>query len=276
MSETPHPRQEPQDGIRGLPAEEKVPDNPGRVAIVTGAARGIGAGTARRLAADGMAVAVLDLDAGSCDATVEAITSAGGRAIAVGADVSEDDQVEAAVATVAEEFGPPAVLVNNAGVLRDNLLFKMSEDDWDTVLNVHLRGSFLMSRSVQKHMVDQRYGRIVNLSSSSALGNRGQANYSAAKAGMQGLTKTLAIELGQFGITANAVAPGFIATDMTAATAARLGMTFEDFQARVASQVPARRIGEVEDVAHAISFLASEGARYISGQVIYVAGGPLC
>jgi 3-oxoacyl-[acyl-carrier protein] reductase len=276
MSETPHPRQEPQDGIRGLPAEDKVPDNPGRVAIVTGAARGIGAGTARRLAADGMAVAVLDLDAGSCDATVEAITAAGGRAIAVGADVSEDDQVEAAVATVAEEFGPPAVLVNNAGVLRDNLLFKMSEDDWDTVLDVHLRGSFLMSRSVQKHMVDQRYGRIVNLSSSSALGNRGQANYSAAKAGMQGLTKTLAIELGQFGITANAVAPGFIATDMTAATAARLGMTFEDFQASVASQVPARRIGEVDDVAHAISFLASEGARYISGQVIYVAGGPLC
>jgi 3-oxoacyl-[acyl-carrier protein] reductase len=276
MSETPHPRQERQDAILRLPAEEKVPDNPGRVAIVTGAARGIGAATARRLAADGMAVAVLDLDAGSCDATVEAITSSGGRAIAVGADVSEDEQVEAAVATVAEDLGPPAVLVNNAGVLRDNLLFKMSEDDWDTVLNVHLRGSFLMSRSVQKHMVDQRYGRIVNLSSSSALGNRGQANYSAAKAGMQGLTKTLAIELGQFGITANAVAPGFIATDMTAATAARLGMTFEDFQASVASQVPARRIGEVDDVAHAISFLASEGARYISGQVIYVAGGPLC
>jgi 3-oxoacyl-[acyl-carrier protein] reductase len=276
MSETPHPRQEPHDATLRLPAEDKVPDNPGRVAIVTGAARGIGAATARRLAADGMAVAVLDLDAGSCDATVEAITSAGGGAIAVGADVSEDEQVEAAVATVAEELGRPTVLVNNAGVLRDNLLFKMSEDDWDTVLNVHLRGSFLMSRSVQKHMVDQRYGRIVNLSSSSALGNRGQANYSAAKAGMQGLTKTLAIELGPFGITANAVAPGFIATDMTAATAARLGMTFEDFQATVASQVPARRIGEVDDVAHAISFLASEGARYISGQVIYVAGGPLC
>jgi 3-oxoacyl-[acyl-carrier protein] reductase len=276
MSETPHPRQEPHDAIPGLPAEEEVPDSPRWVAIVTGAARGIGAATARRLAADGMAVAVLDLDAGSCEATVDAITAAGGRAIAVGADVSQDDQVEAAVATVAEELGPPAVLVNNAGVLRDNLLFKMSGDDWDTVLNVHLRGSFLMSRSVQKHMVDQRYGRIVNLSSSSALGNRGQANYSAAKAGMQGLTKTLAIELGQFGITANAVAPGFIATDMTAATAARLGMTFEDFQATVASRVPARRVGEVDDVAHAISFLASEGAGYVSGQVIYVAGGPLC
>ena len=276
MSQTDHPEQEPQDAILKLPAEQKMQDNQPRAAIVTGAARGIGAATARRLAADGMAVAVLDLDAGSCNATVDAITAAGGRAIAVGADVSKDDQVETAVSTVAQELGPPAVLVNNAGVLRDNLLFKMSEDDWDTVLDVHLRGSFLMSRSVQKHMVDQRYGRIVNLSSSAALGNRGQANYSAAKAGMQGLTKTLAIELGQFGITANAVAPGFIATDMTAATAARLGMTFEDFQGAAASQVPVRRVGEVEDVAHAISFLASEGARYISGQVIYVAGGPLC
>ena len=247
-----------------------------RVAIVTGAARGIGAATARRLAADGMAVAVLDLDAAACTDTVDAITDAGGRAMAVGADVSKADQVEAAVGKVAAELGPPAVLINNAGIIRDNLLFKMTEDDWDMVLGVHLRGAFLMSRAAQKHMVEQRYGRIVNLSSSSALGNRGQVNYSAAKAGMQGFTKTLAIELGPFGITANAVAPGFIATDMTAATAARLGMTFEDFQATVASQVPARRIGAVDDVAHTISFLASEGARYISGQVIYVAGGPLC
>ena len=275
MSQTPHAGQELTDVILGLPAEEKIPDNPLRVAIVTGAARGIGAATARRLATDGMAVGILDLDVSSCTDTVAAITNAGGSAIAVGADVSKDDQVEAAVGTVAAELGPPTVLVNNAGVLRDNLLFKMSEDDWDTVLNVHLRGAFLMSRSVQKHMVDQRYGRIVNLSSSSALGNRGQANYSAAKAGLQGLTKTLAIELGPFGITVNAVAPGFIATDMTAATAARLGVTFEDFQATVAAQVPVRRIGEVDDVAYVISFLASEGAGYVSGQVIYVAGGPL-
>ena len=247
-----------------------------RVAIVTGAARGIGAATARRLAADGMAVAVLDLDAATCAGTVDAITAAGGRAFAVGADVSQADQVEAAVGKVAAELGPPAVLVNNAGVIRDNLLFKMTENDWDTVLGVHLRGAFLMSRAAQKHMVDQRFGRIVNLSSSSALGNRGQVNYSAAKAGLQGFTKTLAIELGPFGITANAVAPGFIVTDMTAATAARIGMPFDDFQAAAASQIPVRRVGQPEDVAHVISFLCSEGAGFVSGQVIYVAGGPLC
>jgi len=247
-----------------------------RVAIVTGAARGIGAATARRLAADGMAVAVLDLDAAACTDTVDAITDTGGRAMAVGADVSKADQVEAAVGKVAAELGPPAVLINNAGIIRDNLLFKMTEDDWDMVLGVHLRGAFLMSRAAQKHMVEQRYGRIVNLSSSSALGNRGQVNYSAAKAGMQGFTKTLAIELGPFGVTANAVAPGFIATDMTAATAARIGMSFEDFQAAAATQIPVRRVGQAEDVAYVISFLCSEGAGFVSGQVIYVAGGPLC
>jgi 3-oxoacyl-[acyl-carrier protein] reductase len=247
-----------------------------RVAVVTGAARGIGAGTARRLASDGFAVAVLDLKEGDCGATVDAITSAGGRALAVGADVSDADQVQAAVDRIASEFGAPAVLVNNAGVIRDNMLFKMTIDDWDTVLGIHLRGSFLMSKACQKYMVDNKWGRIVNLSSSSALGNRGQANYSAAKAGLQGFTKTLAIELGQFGITANAVAPGFIATDMTAATAARIGMGFEDFQKAAAANIPVRRVGTPDDVAHVISFLVSEGAGFVSGQVIYVAGGPLC
>jgi 3-oxoacyl-[acyl-carrier protein] reductase len=253
-----------------------MPSDASRVAIVTGAARGIGAATARRLASDGMAVAVLDLDAATCAGTVDAITAAGGRALAVSADVSQADQVEAAVGKIAADLGPPAVLVNNAGVIRDNLLFKMTEDDWDTVLSVHLRGAFLMSRAAQKFMVDQRYGRIVNLSSSSALGNRGQVNYSAAKAGMQGFTKTLAIELGQFGITANAVAPGFIVTDMTAATAARVGVPFADFQAAAASHIPVRRVGQPADVAHVISFLVSEDAGFVSGQVIYVAGGPLC
>jgi len=207
---------------------------------------------------------------------VDAITGAGGQAVAVGADVSDAAQVEAAVGKIAAELGPPVVLINNAGIIRDNLLFKMSEDDWDMVLGVHLRGAFLMSRAAQKFMVDQGFGRIVNLSSSSALGNRGQVNYSAAKAGMQGFTKTLAIELGKFGVTANAVAPGFIATDMTAATAARIGMGFEEFQAAAASQIPVRRVGQPDDVANVISFLASEGAGFVSGQVIYVAGGPLC
>ena len=253
-----------------------MPTDSSRAAIVTGAARGIGAATARRLAADGMAVAVLDLDAGACAETVDAITTAGGRAVAVGADVSDAGQVETAVGKAAAELGPPVVLVNNAGIIRDNLLFKMSEDDWDMVLGVHLRGAFLMSRATQKFMVDQRFGRIVNLSSSSALGNRGQVNYSAAKAGMQGFTKTLAIELGQFGVTANAVAPGFIATDMTAATAARVGMDFGEFQAAAATRIPVRRVGQPEDIAHVISFLVSEGAGFVSGQVIYVAGGPLC
>ncbi|MER7579200.1 3-oxoacyl-ACP reductase FabG [Kitasatospora sp. NPDC097691] len=246
-----------------------------RVAVVTGAARGLGAATAERLAADGYAVAVLDLDEAAGKDTVDRITAAGGKALAVGADVSDAEQVQAAVDRVVAELGTPVVLVNNAGVLRDNLLFKMSESDWDTVMNVHLRGAFLMTRAVQKHMVDAGFGRIVNLSSSSAQGNRGQANYSAAKAGLQGFTKTLAIELGKFGITANAVAPGFIATDMTAATAARVGMDFEDFKRAAASQIPVQRVGLPEDVAHTISFLASEGAGFVSGQVIYVAGGPL-
>lgn len=247
-----------------------------RVAVVTGGARGIGAGVSRRLAADGMAVAVIDLKEGDCAATVDAIVADGGLAFAAGADVSDSAQVSAAVEAIAAELGPPAVLVNNAGVIRDNLLFKMTDDDWDTVLGVHLRGAFLMSRACQKYMVEQKWGRIINLSSSSALGNRGQANYSAAKAGMQGFTKTLAIELGQFGITANAIAPGFIVTDMTAQTAARVGVEFEAFQQAAAARIPVRRVGQPADIAHVASFLASEGAGFVSGQVIYVAGGPLC
>src|SRR5262249_18036750 len=207
------PRTAPLPLMTGQKENQQMPTDSSRAAIVTGAARGIGAATAKRLAADGMAIAAPRLDAGTCTETVDAITTAGGRAVAVGADVSDAGQVETAVGKVAAELGPPVVLVNNAGIIRDNLLFKMSEDDWDMVLGVHLRGAFLMTRAAQKFMVDQRFGRIVNLSSSSALGNRGQVNYSAAKAGLQGFTKALAIELGQFGVTANAVAPGFIATD---------------------------------------------------------------
>ena len=245
-----------------------------RVAIVTGAARGIGAAVAGKLAADGFAVAVLDLDAAACADTVAAIEAAGGSALAVGADVADEAAVAAAVERIATELGAPTVLINNAGVLRDNLLFKMSVDDWDTVMNVHLRGAFLMTRAVQKYMVDAKFGRIVNLSSTSALGNRGQAKYSAAKAGMQGFTKTLAFELGKFGVTANAIAPGFIETEMTAATAARVGVDFEAFKQAAAAQIPVNRVGTPADIANTASFFVSEGAGFVSGQVIYVAGGP--
>jgi 3-oxoacyl-[acyl-carrier protein] reductase len=248
---------------------------PQRIAIVTGAARGIGAGTAKRLATDGKAVAVLDLEATACADTVAEIEKAGGRAIAVGADVSDAEQVKAAVEKVVAELGEPVILVNNAGVTRDNLLFKMTEPDWDTVMNVHLKGAFLMSRAVQGYMVSAKWGRIINLSSTSAVGNRGQVNYAAAKAGMQGFTKTLAIELGKFGITANAVAPGFIATDMTAATAARLGVDFEDFKAFSAKEIPVGRVGEPADIAAVVSFFAGEDSGFVSGQVLYAAGGPV-
>ncbi|MCF8588651.1 SDR family oxidoreductase [Gordonia sp. HY285] len=245
-----------------------------RTAIVTGAARGIGAEVARRLASDGHAVAVLDLDESACQSVVDEIVGAGGRALAVGADVSDEVAVEAAVSRVAAELGAPTILVNNAGIIRDNLLFKMTVSDWDAVMGVHLRGAFLMAREVQNYQTKEGWGRIVNLSSTSALGNRGQANYSAAKAGMQGFTKTLALELGRFGVTANAIAPGFIATDMTAATAERIGVPFDDFKSAMAKEIPVQRVGEPADIAHAVSFYASEGAGFVSGQVLYVAGGP--
>ncbi|MCZ4077159.1 3-oxoacyl-ACP reductase FabG [Rhodococcus sp. H36-A4] len=245
-----------------------------KTAVVTGSARGIGAAVAKRLAKDGFGVAVVDLDEAACADTVGAIQAAGGQAVAIGANVADEESVKTAVDRIANEFGAPTVLINNAGITRDNLLFKMTVEDWDSVLGVHLRGSFLMTRAIQKHMIDAKWGRIVNLSSTSALGNRGQANYSAAKAGMQGFTKTLAIELGKFGVTANAIAPGFIETEMTAATAARVGVPFEDFKAAAASQIPVNRVGNPDDIAHLASFFVSEGAGFISGQIVYAAGGP--
>jgi 3-oxoacyl-[acyl-carrier protein] reductase len=205
---------------------------------------------------------------------VKAIEASGGSALAVGADVGNAEAAQAAVERVAAELGEPSALVNNAGVTRDNLLFKMTEVDWDSVLNVHLRGAFLMTKFTQAYMTKAGYGRIVNLSSTSALGNRGQANYSAAKAGIQGFTKTVAIELGKYGITANAIAPGFIETEMTAATAERLGVSMEDFKKDTASRIPVGRVGQPEDIAATVSFLVSEEAGFVSGQVIYVAGGP--
>ena len=246
----------------------------GKAALITGAGRGIGAAVAIRLAVEGGAVAVLDLREEDTARTVAAIVEAGGKAIGIGADVADAGQVAAAVQRTVDELGRLDILVNNAGVLRDNLLFKMTEDDWDTVLGVHLKGAFLCSREAQKHMVAQKYGRIVNLSSTSALGNRGQANYSAAKAGLQGFTRTLAIELGPLGITVNAIAPGFIVTAMTDATARRLGMEPEQLREAAAQAIPVRRVGVPADIAAVAAFLCSDDASFVNGQTIYVDGGP--
>ena len=242
-----------------------------RVAVVTGSARGIGAATAKRFADEGAKVAVLDLDQESAAATASGLGAA--DAVGIACDVADAASVEAAVAAVVERFGKVDVLVNNAGVTRDNLLFKMTEDDWDAVMNVHLRGSFLMSREVQKHMVAQKYGKILNLSSVSALGNRGQANYSAAKMGLQGFTRTLALELGPFGINVNAIAPGFIVTDMTDDTARRVGVEPEDFRKAAADATPVRRVGMPTDIAATAAFLCSDEASFITGQTLYVDGG---
>jgi 3-oxoacyl-[acyl-carrier protein] reductase len=250
-----------------------MPGVQGRVALVTGAAQGIGAAVAQRLAADGAHVGVLDLQQAAAQSVVDTISAAGGTAIALGADVSQRDQVQAAVDALVAEFGALHILVNNAGVLRDNLLFKMSDDDWTTVMEVHLRGAFLCSQIAQQHMVQAKYGRIVSMSSTSALGNRGQANYSTAKAGLQGLTKTLAIELGPFGVTANAIAPGFIETAMTKATAERIGTTIEAMREGAAAALPVRRGGVPDDIANTVAFFAGEDAGYVTGQVIYVDGG---
>jgi 3-oxoacyl-[acyl-carrier protein] reductase len=249
-------------------------DAPTRTAIVTGGARGIGAAIAKRLSRDGLAVAIFDLDEAGAKATAAAIVEAGGKAIGIACDVSDEDSVRAAVEQVTSELGAPTIVVNNAGVTRDNLLFKMNTSDWDMVMNVHLRGAFLVSKAAQGHMVEAKWGRIVNISSTSALGNRGQVNYSAAKAGLQGFTKTLAIELGKFGVTANSVAPGFIDTEMTRATAARLGLDPDEHMKNAAARTPVGRVGQPDDIAHAVSFFVSEGAGFVSGQVIYVAGGP--
>lgn len=240
----------------------------GQTALVTGGARGIGAATAERLATEGAYVVVADFDEAAALETAERI---GGRAVRC--DVTSRSDVEAAVA-VAAESGRLDVLVTCAGIIRDNLIHKLSDDDWESVIATHLRGTFLAAQAAQGHMVEQQSGSMVLISSTSALGNRGQANYAAAKAGIQGLTKTLAIELGRFSVRVNCVAPGFIATAMTAQTAERLGVGFDDLQAAMAEQTPLKRIGQPEDVSGVIAFLCSDDAAYVTGQVIYVRGGP--
>ncbi|MBO0847033.1 MAG: 3-oxoacyl-ACP reductase FabG [Nocardioides sp.] len=246
----------------------------GRIAVVTGAARGIGLGVATRFAEEGASVAVLDLDEDQAAKAAASLGSDNGQKhLGISCDVSDSASVQAAVARVVSEVGGLHILVNNAGITRDNLLFKMSDDDWDQVIAVHLRGAFLMSRAAQKVFVEQKFGKVVCLSSVSALGNRGQANYAAAKMGIQGFVRTLAIELGPYGVNVNAIAPGFIASDMTDATAARVGMSVEDFRAAAAGRNPVRRVGFPEDIAAAAAFLCSNEASYITGQTLYVDGG---
>ncbi|MEV8320540.1 SDR family NAD(P)-dependent oxidoreductase [Streptomyces sp. NPDC059900] len=247
-----------------------------RVAIVTGAARGIGAAVAGQLARDGFAVGVVDRHEAECAGTVNAITGNGGTAAAVAADVADESAVTAAVARIAAELGPPTVLVNNAGFgCADVGITEMTTQQWDAVTGVNLRGPFFLARAVSPYMKAAGWGRIINMSSISALGDAGRADYASAKAGLIGFTKTLALQLGPHGVTANAIAPGFIVSDMTRATARRQGRSFEEHRRLAAQSIPVGRVGEPEDIAHTASYLASPGAGFVSGQVIYVAGGPV-
>lgn len=251
----------------------------GQNVVVTGAGQGIGAATARRFAVEGASVAVVDLDLERAERTAEdlgadpGVVAAGGSARAWKCDVTDQAAVEDVFARIIEAHGGLDVLVNNAGIARDNLLFRMELDDWQAVLTTNLTSAYLCARAAQAHMVARRSGKIVNLSSRSALGNVGQANYAAAKAGIQGLTATLAMELGRFNINVNAVAPGYIATSMTAQTAQRVGTTPEEHQQTVAARTPLGRVGQPEEVASVIAFLASDDASYVSGQTVYINGG---
>lgn len=244
-----------------------------RVAIITGGARGIGAATAEHFAKAGAHVAVLDLNHEAAVNTAEKITADGGSATGFGVNVTDRGAMSETVDKIIDKYGRIDILMNNAGVLRDKMLFKMTDADWDMVMDVHLKGSFIATQLVQKYMVAQRYGRIISMSSISADGNRGQANYSAAKAGLRGFTRTISIELGPFGITANAISPGFIETEMTTETAERIGITIDQMREQAAQNTPVRRGGLPSDIANAALFLASEESSFITGHTLYVTGG---
>jgi len=240
-----------------------------RVVLITGGGRGIGAASAQRFASEGARVVVSDMDLAPAEEVANPL-----KGLAVACDVTNREQVEDMVARAVRELGRLDVLVCCAGIIRDNMLFKMTDDDWDSVIDTHLKGTFLCARAAQRPMVEQKYGKMVFLSSTSALGNRGQTNYSAAKAGLQGMARTLAIELGPFNINVNAVAPGFVETRMTRATADRMGVDFEAFKLGAASQIPLRRVGQPDEIASVIAFLCSDESSFVSGQTIYVRGGP--
>lgn len=246
----------------------------GRTAFITGGSRGIGKQIVEQFASEGANVAIIDINEEALNQTEAELSEKGYSVFAKLASVTDRGEIETAMQEAADRFGTIDILVNNAGVIRDNMLFKMTDEDWLMVMDVHLKGAFYASRAVQKYMVKNQYGRIINISSTSALGNRGQANYSTAKAGLQGFTKTLSIELGKFGITANAVAPGFIETEMTKATAERIGISFEELIKANVNKIPVARSGKPEDIANAVAFFADERSSFVSGQVLYVAGGP--
>jgi NAD(P)-dependent dehydrogenase (short-subunit alcohol dehydrogenase family) len=261
------------DGTTKEMSMTHAPDAP--TAIVTGAARGIGAAIATRLAQDGLAVAVIDLDDADCAQTMKAIAAAGARGVAIAADVADEPAITGAVDRVAADLGSPTVLVNNAGFAHAAPVTDMTTMRWDEVLGVNLRAAFFATRAASRHMIDAGWGRIVNISSISAHGDAGRIGYASAKAGLIGFTKTLALELGPHAITANAIAPGFIVTDMTRRSAQRLGRDLGEYVRDAAEEIPVRRAGQPADIAHAASFLISRDAGFVSGQVLYVAGGPV-
>lgn len=244
----------------------------GRVVIVTGGAQGIGAATVQAFASEGAKVVIFDRDEEKMTELLDEIQQSDGEGIFYNCDITDRDKVEECMKDVVNRFGSIDILVNNAGITRDNLLFKMSDDDFDSVINTHLKGSFICSREAQKYMVKSGYGKIVMLSSRSALGRRGQVNYAAAKAGIQGMTKTMAIELGPLGINVNAVAPGFIETQMTKGIAEKTGVSYEQIKKAAIESNAIKRVGVAEDVANLILFLSSEESSYITGQTVYVAG----
>lgn len=247
-----------------------TPDTP--VAVVTGAAQGIGAAIGRRLSHDGYQVALLDLKADAVEGLAKELRADGREAIALSCDVSSPDQVTGAFEAIGDQWQRVDVLASNAGITRDHMFHKMPPQDWDAVIATHLRGGYLVAQAAQRYMVSQRSGAIIFISSRAATGNRGQANYSAAKAGLEGLTKTLAIELGPFGITVNAISPGFIDSPMTRAIEERSGRSWDEITADVLARNYIKRLGRPEDIAGVVSFLASPDATYLTGQVIQVGG----
>jgi 3-oxoacyl-[acyl-carrier protein] reductase len=247
---------------------------PSRVALVTGGGRGIGRASALRFGKDGTAVVVADIDPEPAREVADEIREAGGRALSVSCDVRDSASVEAAVSAAVSEFGSLDFLATCAGVLRDNLIHKMTEEDWDMVIGTHLKGAFLCARAAQAVMVPKHFGRMVFLSSGAARGNRGQTNYSAAKAGLLGIVRTLAIELGRYDIRVNAVAPGFVETRMTRSVAERTGVDYEELKRATAERLALRRIGQPEEIAGVIAFLCGEDSSFVTGQTLYARGAP--